>query len=243
MSEIDLSVIIPTYNEARRIESSIREVEDYFKAKKLKGEIVVSDDFSSDNTVEIVEKLLITFDNLKILKSDRNYFKGFPVKKGMLEASGKYILFADADMATPISESDKLINALENGADVAIGSRIQNTGKDLRESQPIYRRILGKMFTFAREFLVRGIKDSQTGFKMFKHDVAKDLFSRQKIENIIFDVEILYMARKLNYKIVEVPVQWNYGGETRMHITVKNAIMTLTSLINIWLSHHWIKAK
>lgn len=242
MPEIDLSVVIPTFNEAERIESSITEVENYFNSKKIKGEIIVSDDFSSDNTVEIVEKLLATFNNLKVLKSDRNYFKGFPVKKGMLEARGKFVLFADADMATPISEADKLIDAIKNGADVAIGSRIQNTGKDLRQSQPFYRRILGKMFTFAREFLVRGIKDSQTGFKMFKHDVAKDLFTRQKIENIIFDVEILYMARKLKYKIIEVPVMWNYGGETRMRVTAKNAIMTLTSLVNIWFSHHWIKA-
>ena len=242
MAEIDLSVIIPTYNEAERIESSIKQVEEYFKSKKLTGEIIVSDDFSKDRTVEIVEKLMSTFNNLKILKSDKNYFKGYPVKKGMLEAKGKYVLFADADMATPITEASLLIDAIDAGADLAIGSRIQETGKDLRGSQPFYRRILGKMFTFVREFLVRGIKDSQTGFKMFKHDVAIDLFSRQIIENIIFDVEILYMARKLKYKIAEVPVQWNYGGETRMHVTVKNAVMTLSSLVKIWLSHHWIKA-
>ncbi len=242
MSEIDLSVIIPTYNEAERIESSIKQVEEYFKSKKLTGEIIVSDDFSKDQTVEIVERLKSTFSNLKILKSDKNYFKGYPVKKGMLEAKGKYVLFADADMATPITEASLLMDAIDAGADLAIGSRIQQTGKDLRASQPFYRRIIGKMFTFAREFLVRGIKDSQTGFKMFKHDVATDLFSRQIIENIIFDVEILYMARKLKYKIAEVPVEWNYGGETRMHVTVKNAVMTLSSLVRIWFSHHWIKA-
>ena len=242
MAEIDLSVIIPTYNEAERIESSIKQVEEYFKSKKLTGEIIVSDDFSKDQTVEIVERLKSTFSNLKILKSDKNYFKGYPVKKGMLEAKGKYVLFADADMATPITEASLLMDAIDAGADLAIGSRIQQTGKDLRASQPFYRRIIGKMFTFAREFLVRGIKDSQTGFKMFKHDVATDLFSRQIIENIIFDVEILYMARKLKYKIAEVPVEWNYGGETRMHVTVKNAVMTLSSLVRIWFSHHWIKA-
>jgi dolichyl-phosphate beta-glucosyltransferase len=242
MSEIYLSVIIPTYNEAKRIELSIRQVEDYFKSKKITGEIIVSDDFSKDKTVEIVEQLMASLSNLKVLKSDKNYFKGYPVKKGMLEAKGKYVLFADADMATPITEADKLIDAINAGADLAIGSRIQTTGKDLRGTQPFYRRILGKMFTFAREFLVRGIKDSQTGFKMFSHDVAVDLFSRQKIENIIFDVEILYMAKKLNYKIAEIPVEWNYGGETRMHVTLKNAVMTLSSLARIWFSHHWIKA-
>ena len=242
MSEIYLSVVIPTYNESERITSSIKSVQEYFDSKKISGEIIVSDDFSKDNTVQIVEDLIKSQSNLKILKSPKNYFKGYPVKKGMLEAKGKYIIFTDADMATPITEADKLILAINNGADIAIGSRIQSTGKDLRASQPLYRRVLGKMFTFIREFLVRGIKDSQTGFKMFSHDSAKDLFSRQIIENIIFDVEILYMARKLKYKVAEVPVEWNYGGETRMHVTAKNAIMTLTSLAKIWLKHHWIKA-
>lgn len=242
MSEIFLSVVIPTYNEEKRIPESIKQVFDYFDSKKINGEVIVSDDFSRDRTVSLVEDLMGKYPSLKVLKSDRNYFKGFPVKKGMLEANGKYILFADADMATPITEAGKLISALESGADIAIGSRIQPSGKDLRSSQPLYRRTLGKTFTFIREFLVRGIKDSQTGFKMFRHDVAKDLFSRQIIQNIIFDVEILYMARKLKYKVAEIPVEWNYGGETRMHVTLKNAIMTLTSLLKIWLKHHWIKA-
>ncbi len=242
MSTIELSVVIPTYNESARIESSIKSIQDYFKSKKIIGEIIISDDFSKDNTVEIVENLMKTQSNLKLLKSPKNYFKGFPVKKGMLEAKGKFIIFADADMATPITEADKLIDAINNGADIAIGSRIQSSGKDLRTSQPLYRRLLGKIFTFIREFLVRGIKDSQTGFKMFSHDVAKDLFGRQIIENIIFDVEILYMARKLKYKVAEIPVQWNYGGETRMHVTAKNAVMTLLSLLRIWLAHHWMKA-
>lgn len=233
----DLSVVIPTFNEEKIIIPTIYAVDNYLKTRNLKGEIIVSDDASSDKTVKEVEKLKNKYGNLSILEMDRNYYKGWPVKQGMLRAQGKLILYMDADMSTPIEEADKLIKAIENGADLAIGSRIHN-GKDLRESQPLYRRILGKVFSNFKSILIPKIDDSQCGFKMFTHESAKKLFSKQKIENIIFDVEILYLADKFGLKISQVPVEWKHSGETRMKVTAKNAIDTISSLFKIWLWHH-----
>ncbi|HEY5601081.1 MAG TPA: dolichyl-phosphate beta-glucosyltransferase [Patescibacteria group bacterium] len=236
----DLSVVIPTYNEADKIENTVKSVFDYLKSKNIRGEVIISDDCSTDNTVGLVEKLQTKNSDLKLVKSEKNYFKGWPVKNGMLKADGKIVLFADADLATPIKEADKLLDAIDRGSDIAIGSRIHESF-DLRSSQPFYRRILGKMFAKLKSFLIPQIKDSQTGFKMFKGEVAKVLFEKQKIKNIIFDVEILYMAKKLKYNIAQVPVDWNYGGQTRMKISAKNAISTIISLVKIWFYHKSLK--
>ncbi len=234
----DLSVVIPAFNESERIGKAIEDCLAYFDKHKYAGEVIVSDDHSTDDTVSIVKGYADKYKNVKLIALEKNYFKGWPVKMGMLEAKGNLVMFADADMATPITEAEKLKSAIEAGVDIAIGSRIQESGEDLRRSQPIYRRILGKTFSFIRDFLVRGIKDSQTGFKMFNKTASADLFARQKIPNIIFDVEILYMAKKKGYKITEIPVEWNYGGQTRMKVNLKNAVMTITSLVKIWWWHH-----
>lgn len=235
---VDLSVVIPTYNEEERIATTIKTCLDFFQRKNYTGEIIVSDDNSTDRTKEIVGAIVQKEANVCLIALEKNYFKGWPVRQGMLVSKGRIVMFTDADLATPIDESEKLKRAIEDGADIAIGSRIQTTGEDLRISQPVYRRIIGKAFTFVRDFLVRGIKDSQTGFKMFRGEVAQDLFSRQRIPNIIFDVEILYMAKKRGYKIAEIPVQWNYGGQTRMKVNFRNAVMTIMSLAKIWWWHH-----
>lgn len=228
------SVVIPTYNEKKRIVASIKKIQDFFQKKNKPFEIIVSDDKSTDNTISEVKK---NYPRVKVLKSSKNYYKGWPVRNGILKAEGEYILMTDADLSTPIEEADKLQDAIDKGYDLAIGSRIDERGYDERESQPYHRRILGKLFTSVRKILTPEIKDSQCGFKMFKKNVAHDLFFRQKIKNIIFDVEILFMAKKLNYKIAQVPVKWQYLGETRMRLTIKNAIFTIISLAQIYYLH------
>lgn len=233
--KIKYSIIVPTYNEEKRIEQTIKTISSFFNGKKSPYEIIVSDDKSTDRTLEVLKKQGLP--NLKIIQSDKNYYKGWPVRNGMMASSGEYILMTDADLSTPISESDKLEKALESGFDLAIGSRINESGEDERSSQPLYRRILGKLFTYIRSILTPKIKDSQCGFKMFKKDVAHDLFKRQHIKNIIFDVEILFLAEKLHYKIAQVPVKWYYSGETRMRLTIKNALATIISLAQIYFLH------
>jgi len=234
----DISVVIPTYNEEERVAQTIDTVFAYFRSRNLKGEIVISDDKSKDKTVGIVKEKMETNVHIRLLEMERNYFKGWPVRMGALAATGPYILTTDCDLSTPIEEADKLLTEIKKGADLAIGSRIDESGHDMRESQPIYRRILGKLFTSIRSVLTPDIKDSQCGFKLFRNEAAHTLFSKQRLGNIIFDVEILYLARKCKYRIVQVPVVWNYGGQTRMRVTVKNALDTLFSLAKIWWWHH-----
>lgn len=229
------SIVIPTFNEAKRIAKTVKTVSDFYKLKKSSFEIIVSDDKSTDSTIDILKK--IKDPNLKIIQSDKNYYKGWPVRNGMIASHGEYILMTDADLSTPISESDKLEKALESGYDLAIGSRINESGEDERVSQPLHRRVLGKLFTYIRSILTPKIKDSQCGFKMFQRVVAHDLFQRQRIKNIIFDVEILYLAEKLHYEIAQVPVKWEYLGETRMRLTIKNALATIISLVQIYVLH------
>lgn len=229
------SIVIPTYNEAKRIAQTIETISKFYKAKKSDFEIIVSDDKSTDSTLDILKKTKNP--NLKIIESDKNYYKGWPVRNGILAARGDLILMTDADLSTSISESDKLEKAINSGFDLAIGSRINESGEDERASQPLYRRLLGKLFTYIRSILTPKIKDSQCGFKMFQRVVAHNLFQRQRIKNIIFDVEILYLAEKLHYKIAQVPVKWEYLGETRMRLTIKNAISTIISLAQIYVLH------
>ncbi len=236
--KIDFSIIIPTYNEEKNIERAITLVNRYFAQKRLSCEIIVVDDCSVDKTVEKVQALQKKFSNLKLLRLSQNYHKGWPVKQGMLAGRGKYLLFTDADLATPIEEVDKLFEAIGKGADVAIGSRVQPSGIDLRLSQPLYRRLLGKLFTLLMRLLIPEIIDSQCGFKLFKNTAAKQLFTKQRIQNIVFDVEILYLAKKLGLKVAQVPVVWNYSGETRMRVNFKNGIQVMSSLLKIWLWHH-----
>ena len=235
---MDLSVVIPTYNESKNIPKTILAIEEYFKKRKLVGEVIVVDDASRDNTVDAVKEIAKSQKNLSLVEMERNYHKGWPVKQGVVQSRGKYVLCTDADLSTPIEEADKLRAALDKGADVAIGSRINEEGIDLRSSQPFYRRILGKAFSNLKSFLISDIVDSQCGFKMYRRDVAKKLFEKQRIKNIIFEVEILYLAQKFGYKIAQIPVEWEHSGESRMKVSVKNAIGTMSALFKIWLWHH-----
>jgi dolichyl-phosphate beta-glucosyltransferase len=235
---MDLSVIVPTYNESKNIENTLVKIEEYFKKEKINGEIIVVDDASCDDTAEKVRKLTRREKNIFLTEMEKNYYKGWPVKIGMLKAVGNYIMYTDADLSTPIEEAKKLKKAIDSGADIAIGSRVHEGGIDLRKSQPLYRQVLGKIFSNLKNFLISDIADSQCGFKMYKKDAAKKLFEKQRIKNIIFEVEILYLAKKLNYKVVQVPVEWKHSKETRMRVSVGNAVNTLSSLIKIWFWHH-----
>jgi dolichyl-phosphate beta-glucosyltransferase len=166
--------------------------------------------------------------------------KGYAVKTGMLAARGRFVLFTDADLATPIEESSKLLAALEAGNDLAIGSRIQPTGYDMRASQPIYRRLLGRLYhMLAQNLAVRGIADTQCGFKGFSHGAAQRLFSRQKLDGIVFDTEILYLAQRDHLRIAQIPVSWSNVGGSRMRPSLGQALGVLWDLLRIRWLHLW----
>ena len=203
-----LSLIIPAYNEALRLRPSLVRILDYLSTQTYSWEIIIVDDGSSDGTGEVAKGLLEGKADYRILRNEPNVGKAMSVKRGLLEGRGKYLLFSDADLSTPIEESEKLLAELEKGADVAIASR-QLPESKLTIHQPWYREVGGRMFGWLNQaVLLPGIPDSQCGFKAFRREVAHALLERQKVTGWVFDAELLYIARKLGYKIAQVPVTW-----------------------------------
>lgn len=211
-----ISVVIPAYNEEKRISGTIRSIVSYFQLKKLKYEIIVVDDGSIDKTSDIIKDISNKNPCVRLLNNKRNQGKGFTVKKGMLSTNGNLILFMDADNSTKITELDGFFDHIKD-FDILIGSR-RVSGAHIQTKQPPSRKIQGAVFPYIVNLItVRGIKDTQCGFKLFKKDAAKVLFSKQKIKGFSFDVEILYLAKKYRYKIKEMPIVWNNDSQSKLH--------------------------
>lgn len=230
-----ISVIIPAYNEAERLPRSLKTVQDFLNSKNLSYEIIVVDDGSRDRTAESAKNSLMGIQHL-ILSNENNRGKGYCVRKGMLAASGKYLLFTDADLSTPIHELDRVLPHLEDGYDIVIGSRAAKDPAVKREML-WYREVMGRAYNlFAQLILFPGITDSQCGFKCFKHDVARDLFSKQKLDGFSFDGEILYLARKKGYRIRELAVHWFQAPKSKVKI-ISDSFRMFFELVKIKLLH------
>ncbi len=218
---IDLSIIVPAYNEETNIEGCIQTVIQAFETRKISFEIIVVDDGSSDNTLDVIRKTADNDTRITALTNGRNYGKGYTVKHGVLESKGAWVLFTDVDLSTPIEEFDKLVASLEKGYDIAFGSRAL-AESELQVSQPWYRVWLGRLANKAIQMVVpalRGIKDTQCGFKLFQGNVARRIFPLQRNERWGFDFEILHIARKHNYRVIEIPVIWSHGGDSRIRLS------------------------
>lgn len=200
-----LSLIIPAYNEEKRIEKSIKSAIEWLNEQGYSFEIIVVDDGSLDNTVQIAKSVS---EHIKVISLNKNLGKGAAVRTGMLLAKGDYQFFSDADFSTPISELNKLLYKLENGADICIGSRAIDPSL-IKEHQPFYREFMGKAFNiFVQMLLIKGIKDTQCGFKGFTKKASNLIFPYSKINGFSFDVEILYLAKKNSLIIEQEPVLW-----------------------------------
>lgn len=201
-----LSVVIPAYNEEERIVATIGAIASYVSDQGFPWELLIADDGSKDATVKICEELGLV--NMTVLKTSKNGGKGSAVRRGMLAAKGKYVLFADADNSTPIEEVSKLLAKLENeGYAVAVGSRAAEGAAEGKKS--ILRKVLsGGLRWLVKNILHIGVRDTQCGFKLYSAEAAKRLHSRQTIMGFSFDLEILYLAFKYAYKVAEVPVSW-----------------------------------
>jgi dolichyl-phosphate beta-glucosyltransferase len=233
-----ISIVIPTYNEEKRIAASLEKLASFLKTRREEFEVIVSDEGSSDKTGEVVDGFAGKIKNLKLIKSERKPWarKGLAVNKGVLAAIGNEIVFTDADFSTPIEEIDKLLSKLNAGYDIAIGSRALDP-QTVKKRQNIFRETMGRIWNFlTRIFTVRGIIDTQCGFKAYKRAAARELFESQKIFDFGFDVEILYLAQQQGLKIAEVPVLW-YNDEASTVSPFRDSWNAFLDLFKIRLFH------
>lgn len=234
---IELSVVIPAYNEAAIIGDTVRRVATYLAAQGH-HELIVVDDGSRDATASIVEALADVHGNVRLVRNPDNRGKGYAIRNGVLHARGAYVLYTDADLVYPIEGVAPFLAALRAGADIAIGSR-SHAGTLFalhpRHFSYIYQRYLvGRAYIALVNWLLRlGVSDTQCGFKAFRGDVARDVFARLCLDDFAFDVEALYVARQRGYRIVELPVYFLYLGEQSSVELVRDSVRMLRDLWRI----------
>lgn len=228
---MDISVVIPAYNEEKRIVKTLKEIDAYFGKNNYSYEIIVVNDGSTDDTRKIVNDLQKTIKNLVIINNEKNKGKGFVVRQGLLIGSGKYRIFTDADNATSIDQLEKLLPFAKD-FDVVIASRAIE-GSVISVPQPFYRRILGNIFRSLVRIIagLKNIKDSQCGFKLLTDKSAEIILPKCSINGLSFDVEILVLAQKMGYKIKEVPVVW--VDDPHSKVTLRRMERSIFDLFNI----------
>jgi dTDP-L-rhamnose 4-epimerase len=237
-SALDLSVVIPAYNEQERLRKHVSGIVAYLSGKDLRFEIVVVNDGSNDDTAGVTRELAKIYPMVRLVDLQPNRGKGGAVKAGMLDARGCYVLFTDADQSTPIGEVDKLLAKLEHdGYDMAIGSR-SVPGAEVEEPQVWYRTLAGKLFGVGTRLLcVRGFHDTQCGFKAMKREVAQKVFPQVTSTTAIFDIEILVVAAREGYQVAEVPVKWVHDPDTRIPYNLRRALRIWGELFRIRRAH------
>ncbi len=222
-----LSLIIPAYNEEKRLAASLAKAMEYLARMEYSSEIVVVDDGSRDRTIEVAHSCS---DSIIVLPQPRNMGKGAAVRRGMLESNGRFRVFTDADFSTPIKELEKILPRLEGGADVCIGSRAMDPSM-IKEHQPFYREFMGKTFNkFVSTLFFKGIKDTQCGFKGFSASAAERIFSISRIDGFSFDVEAIYLAKRLGLHVDQVPVEWYNDDRSTVNPITDSARMFLELL-------------
>jgi glycosyltransferase involved in cell wall biosynthesis len=216
MAHPQLSIVIPAYNESARIENALERVLSCIAERNWDAEVLVVDDGSKDDTAAIVQRWMAVHPRLHLIQNPGNKGKGYSVRNGLLQAAGDIVMFTDADLSAPMEEGERLIAALEYGADVAIGSRWMDRTRQTIH-QPLYRQFFGRCFNWVtRTIMGLPYKDTQCGFKAFRRPAAQVIFRLQTIERWGFDPEILFIARKLKYVVREVPVTWGHDERSRM---------------------------
>lgn len=213
-----LSVVVPAFNEVNSIERTVRAIGSHLQARGRTYEIIVAAD-GNDGTRERVAEMARTDSRIIVIGSAERGGKGRGVRNGVFKSTGQYVGFCDADYKTPIEEVDKLLPWLEDGYEVAIGSRRVGDAR-IEVAQPLYRRLGSRAFGVVRNMLVGlgDVRDTQCGFKFFQRSAARAIFGRQRIDGYMFDVEILYLARLLGYRIREVGVRWQDDGDSRSNL-------------------------
>ena len=238
-----MSIVIPAYNEEKRIAGSLLETCAYMNDFGLEYEIIVVDDGSSDGTGRTVDHIAMHVRNVRLVRYEKNRGKGHALRTGVLGTKGDLILVMDADLSTPMEELRKLMPYLsEGGFDIAIGSRALALS-DIIKKQPWWRRGMGKMFNkIVKAIVIGGFNDTQCGFKLFRGVVGRNLFGEAKINRFAYDVEILALARKKGYGIQEVPIRWINSPESKVD-PVKDSLQMLADLVRIRFAVGKVKGK
>ncbi len=239
-----LSIIIPAYNEKKRLQPTFEQLELFLSQKPFPVEVIFIDDGSTDDTQTIITQHIAKKPNYTLLKQPRNMGKGAAIQRCMLAAKGDLRLFTDADLSTPLKETDKFILMIQNSQnsktiDVVIGSR-RLKGARIEKRQPFYREGAGRLFSLlVRWFLLKGFLDTQCGFKMFTAEASQKLFSLLTLDRFGFDIEILFLAKHLfNYEIQETPVKWIDSPATKVRL-FKDSLQMFLDIFRIrW---KWMK--
>jgi len=255
MAASSLTIVLPAFNEEARLGPALDELFGYLHrrghlardgrpgAQELPPNVsvLVVDDGSTDGTAALVRARPETASGDLRLLTVPHGGKGAAVRAGMLAAEGDLVIFADADMATPPDEIAPMVEALE-AADAVYGSRIQPDGSDMRKSQPAWRRALGKAFhALASLWVVGPVEDTQCGFKGFRRDVARDVFERQRVTSIVFDVEVIYLVRRRGYSFHVLPIRWADRRGSRMHPGLRLALRVAWDLFRTPLLHRDVR--
>ena len=245
-----LSIIIPAYNEEKRLGRTLERIQAHFAACPGRVglddiEVIVVDDGSVDGTAQVVQNYEAQIAGLRLVSNGANRGKGYSVRHGMGEARGQIALFSDADLSSPIAESGKLLAAIEAGNDVAIGSRALDRSLIEVHQSPV-REIAGMIFNgFVR--LVTGLPfhDTQCGFKAFRRERCQIVFKQQRIERFGFDPEVLFLAQRHGLKVVEIPVRWSHDPATKVHV-LRDSLLMFGNLFYIrwnWILHRYPRAR
>lgn len=229
-SSLFLSIVIPAYNEEKRLTQTLPKIAEFVGQQDYEAEILVVDDGSEDRTAEVVERFAAQHRCIHLIRAEHGG-KGHAIKIGMLQARGEYAFLCDADLAMPITELPKFLPPQQNGFQIAIGSR--EIAGAVRHNEPGYRHVMGRVYNLLVKLMaVPGFEDTQCGFKCFHRSVMDDLFSHQTIDGFGFDVELLYLAQKRGYNIVEVPIHWYYQTESKVH-PIRDTIRMVQDMVTV----------
>ncbi len=225
-SRASLTVVIPAYNEERRLPQTLESIVNYLTRQLYASQVIVVDDGSSDRTTQVVESIRVSYPWVELIRNEHRG-KGYAVRAGVAAARGNIVLLFDADSSTPIEEIEKILPWFERGYSIVIGSREGGGARRIKE--PLYRHLMGRVFNLVVRLLtVRDIRDTQCGFKALRTDVAREIFSRVQLYGAkspritgamvtAYDVEVLFLGQKLRHRIKEVPVGWHYGTESKVN--------------------------
>jgi len=233
--------VIPAYNEERCLLPSLQRVDEYLSTQPYASELVVVDDGSTDGTAELVRGFAPSTPDrvsVRFLVHESNRGKGAAVRTGCLAAQGEYVVFTDMDLAVPVEELERVLERLEAGAEVAVGTRLHPGGRDMRSTQPPLRRLAGHLFVLVRRLVaVPELRDTQCPLKGFRREAARRLFAAQRLSGWTFDVELLYLAKRWGLRVEEVPVHWDHVAGSHVGLRPRVAAQVLWDLVRLRLLH------